>query len=260
MAEQSWGFTDRERRGMYVAAAAAMSTFLGPWGPLAVWAFEFVYDRRDLIFNAAGTPVRAYTADRSPLGLSTLARPGQSTLSIDTTLTASARRLGLRDGDPVSVSLTGHNYAQAPSGLVIPARLGRPLTVTVPSGDYAVAAFGSRRENLFSRHDPYQTIGGSNVSAQGVRRIALPLNARAMPVLAPAARLPIGWCMYCNQPLPANALLHTMVCPSKPGRITGQLVRPRCEWCELRFTDERTRRAHMRDAHPVFTWWRDWIG
>jgi len=101
--------TDRERRQAFSAVLAVFSTVLGPLGPLAVWGLEYLYDRRDLIFNVAGAPVSAYTADRSALNLTALpnniVQPWvtQSTLSIDTSLTDSARRLGLRGGDPVSL-------------------------------------------------------------------------------------------------------------------------------------------------------------
>ena len=87
--------------------ASAVSAFICPLGPLAVWVLKFASNRRDLIFSQFGTPVQAYTAEQSPLRLTLLATPSRAaqtpagTLSINTPLTGAARQLGLRNGDPV---------------------------------------------------------------------------------------------------------------------------------------------------------------
>jgi len=232
--QQSWRLTDRERRTAFTAAASAFSVVLGPWGPLAVWCLEFVYDRRDLIFSPSGAPVSAYTAARSPIGLSTLAGglgAARSTLAIDTSLTPSARGLGLRVGDPVSLAVTGHNYARSGSGLVVPARIGERVTLTVPNGSYSVTAFGSQRDNLFRLHDPYSTVAGDNISAQGYRQIGLPLVARSAPPLRPSTAF----------------------------RPLTQPTSFRCDRCHQRFATAAIRDQHMHDWHPFITWVRDWF-
>jgi len=47
---ESWRLTERDRRGAWTAAAAVASTFFGPFAPAVMWGFDYVYDRRDLIF------------------------------------------------------------------------------------------------------------------------------------------------------------------------------------------------------------------
>jgi hypothetical protein len=285
--QQSWQLTARERRTAFTAAAAAFSTVLGPFGPLAVWCLEFVYDRRDLIFSPSGVPVSAYTAGRNAVGLTALTGgignplTARSTLDIDTSLTPSARRLGLRPGDPVSLAVTGHNYARSGSGLVVPARIGERVTLSVPSGSYSVAAFGSKQDNLFRLHDPYNTVAGDNVSAQGYRRIGLPLIARSAPLLLPqatprpfpaavvrqpAAPLAARKCPWCGQMLSAPLLVHMQLCSKSPGgtattppRAAG-LTPFRCDRCYQRFTTAAGRDQHLRDWHPFITWVRDWLG
>jgi hypothetical protein len=69
--------------------------------------------------------------------------PQQATLSINSRLTDSARRMGLRNGDPVGVLLTGSGLAHTRSRLVVPTRVGEQVRIAVPNGDYAVTALGS---------------------------------------------------------------------------------------------------------------------
>jgi hypothetical protein len=181
--EPSWKMTDRERKRAGALLAATIAAAVGGplLAPFAALAFEYLYERRDRIFNASGAPLQAYTADRSALNLNTLSRriaQPHSVLSIDTSLTGSARKLGLRDGDPVSVMVAGHQYVQSRSGIVVPARIGERINVTVPNGSYSVAALGSSREALFTARDPYNAVAGNNISLQAAQWLALPLTAR----------------------------------------------------------------------------------
>jgi hypothetical protein len=304
--ELSWRLTDRERRQAFTAAVSVASVMLGPLGPLAVWGFDYLYDRRDLIFNTVGTPIRAYTADRSALSLaalsssivqprlpgSTLSRsvPSQSTLTIDTSLTDSARRLGLRNGDPVSVTVTGHRYVQSRSGLVVPTRIGEQVNITVPSGSYSIAAFGSRRASLFSAHDPYSTVAGDNVTAFGPKRLALPLTARAalpstpasaaVPATSTNSTLAARTCLWCGLPLAPTPLVHLLSCSERPAPTGGAVldfpVTPRlrqlranrlplqqltfqCDRCDARFPTSPALDEHMQVMHPFITWVRSWL-
>lgn len=294
--ELSWQFTPRERRQVFSAAVAAFSTVLGPLGPLAVWGFEYIYDRRDLIFNSAGAPVSAYTADRSALNLTALSnnvvqpRLTQSTLSIDTPLTDSARRSGLRSGDPVSVMVTGHRYVQSRSGLVVPTRIGERVNVTVPRGSYSVAAFGSRRESLFSAHDPYSTVAGDNITAQGRRQLTLSLTARSALASTPAPATRPAWsnggtlaprtCLWCGLPLTSIPLNHALNCTLRPARTNLVLSNPQitpksrpllvnrqpprqarfqCDRCYALYTTRAGLDEHMRYMHPFINWVRSWL-
>jgi hypothetical protein len=74
-AGSSWQLTDQERRKAVSALVTMASIFLGPWGPLVVWGFDYLYDRRDLIFNAGGAPVLAIASDGSALRLAALSQP-----------------------------------------------------------------------------------------------------------------------------------------------------------------------------------------
>jgi DNA-directed RNA polymerase subunit RPC12/RpoP len=244
----SWRPTGDERRRAFSAAMQVASTFVGPLGPLFVWAFEYIYDRRDLIFNQLGIPTHAYTADGSPLGLGSLAAPDRTawsgTLSIRTTLTDAARLLGLRGGDPVSVVLSSHGYVHARSRLVVPTRIGEQRQMSVPNGSYSLAVFGSRRDALFAAPDPYSTVAGGNVLVSGRCQLDLPLTDRST-VAGQAAtdtshRLVPGNCARCGQPTGENLLTHTLNCP------TAVYQCPRCgktfQWV-LNLVD------HEREAH-----------
>ena len=130
------------------AFAAVAASFLGPIAPLVVLGAEYFYDRRDLLFTPTGTPVQAIAADRSVLPLSALhdrTAARHATLSINTRLTDSARRMGLRNGDPVGVLLTGSGLARTGSGLVVPTRVGEQVGIAAPNGDYAVTASAAHR-------------------------------------------------------------------------------------------------------------------
>lgn len=242
---ESWRLTERERRGAWTAAAAVASTFFGSFAPAVMWGFDYVYDRRDLIFGTGGVPARAVAADGSLVRLSSLGQAdrGQSTpLTIVINLDASALNLGLKKGDPVSVVVTGHSYVQSRSGLVVPARVGEPVTVGIPRGSYSVAAFGSRQGSLFAASDPYRAVGGSDTPLlSGRRQLAVPLTARE-PLIRLSARTPRALgnvsaplgnrllslpapktCVRCGQPIDAGTtpLAHVLTCQGRPARTWG---------------------------------------
>lgn len=247
-----WRLTERERRRAMSATLAAASTFVGPLGPLMVWAFEYIYDRRDLIFNQAGTPVQAYAANRSAVGLNTLAGYGtgrSATLSVDTSAT------GLRLGDPVSMVLSEHNGGQLRNGLVVPTSVGERVSLSLPRGSYSLAAFGGRRETLFTTREPYSALGGNNLVLDGQRQLSLPLSARipapsttspllnSTPAVSRSVRLTRRTCPSCGSTLSVNG-----VCP----RITQKPVY-RCGSCTQHFGSRQARRDHERNMH-----WTAW--
>jgi hypothetical protein len=254
----SWQLTERERRRALTATLAAAATFVGPLGPLMVWAFDYLYDRRDLIFNQVGTPVQAYGADRSAVGLNTLAGYGtdrSATLSIDTPATGSNLRLG----DPVSMVLSEHSGGQLRNGLVVPTRVGERVSLSLPRGSYSLAAFGGRRETLFTTRDPYSALGGDNLVLDGQRQLYLPLSARTptpsvtSPLLShqlaasrpfnPLGVLPRRTCPSCGSTLSANG-----ICPQNPRQPAF-----RCRSCTQRFRSHQARHDHERNMH-----WTAW--
>lgn len=274
----SWQLTDQERRKAVSAVVTMASSLLGPWGPLIVWGFDYLYDRRDLIFNADGAPVQAIASDGSALRLAALSQPAarpQATLAINATLGDSARRLGLRNGDPVSMLVTGHTFVGARSGLVVPARIGEQAKVTVPAGSYSVTAFGSRQASLFSAKDPYQVAAGNTTMISGNRQLALSLAARA-PVLgtypqAPVLGTSLNWapasrntplltprrCLYCGQtPAAAGMLPHMLSCPSRPKPPPPSELPFYCDRCGARFSTSNQRDVHFAGMHPWVRWWR----
>jgi len=190
-----WQLTEREKRGAWTAAFAVASTFFGPFAPAAMWGFDFIYDRRDWIFGNGGVPANAITCDESLLSLSALGRADSRSvtpLTIVINLDNSAMNLGLKTGDPVSVIVTGHSYVQSRSGLVVPARVGSPVTVAVPPGSYSVEAFGSTKASLFAASDPYPAVGGDSAAVLGgSRQLAIPLTARE-PLIRPLVRAQPG--------------------------------------------------------------------
>ncbi|HVK21489.1 MAG TPA: hypothetical protein VM677_09045 [Actinokineospora sp.] len=235
----SWRTTGTERRRAFMSVVQAASTFAGPFGPLVAWGFEYVYDRRDLIFNRSGTPLRAYTAEGTALGLAALGTPGVlqlGTLSLNPELTQQARSLGLRDGDPVSVVITGHKFVQGRSGLVVPARIGTPLTVSVPRGDYTVSALGSKRDSLFTTGDPYTAMAGADLSVGRTTEATLSLRSRRL--ILPATETPGPNAHFVN---PAFAQLQHLapnrfVNPKYKHEFGGPIARPTprsstCTWC-----------------------------
>ena len=170
----AWQLTDQDRRRALAAVLAVTTGFFGRPAPLVRWGFDYLYDRRDLIFATSGTPIQAMATDRSVLPLSALhgiMAPRHATLSINTRLTDSARRAGLRSGDPVGLLVAGGT-----AGLVVPTRIGERMKITVPSGTYSVTAFGSRLESLFTVPAPYRVAAGRTATLRGgSRALALPL-------------------------------------------------------------------------------------
>jgi len=243
-----------------------------------MWGFDYLYDRRDLIFSTTGAPVQAIASDSSVLRLSALSQPsGQphATLSINTTLNNSARQLGIRNGDPVSVLVTGHSFAQARSGLVVPARIGEQTKVTVPRGNYSVTAFGSKQASLFTTPDPYRVVAGNTTLLNGNRKLALSLAPRE-PLLKAFPQpsitvtslkwpqvnrnvLPVssqGRCVYCGQAATTSLLAHMLVCPSRPKPATYQPGSLRCDRCFARFSTMSDLNMHFANNHPLVNWWR----
>lgn len=274
----SWQLTDQERRQAYDALVATAAGFFGPFAPLVSWGFDYLYNRRDLIFNLGGAPVQAIASDGSALRLAALSRPvarPQATLAISTTLGDSARRLGLRNGDPVSMLVSGHTYVGARSGLVVPARIGEQARVTVPAGSYSVTALGSRQASLFSAKDPYQAAAGNTTLVSGNRQLALSLAART-PLLGTSLRAPVQGisfngaqasqnaplltqrrCRYCGGQIPTTGILpHILSCPSRPKPPPHSELPFYCDRCGARFRTRNERDAHFAATHPLVSWWR----
>jgi hypothetical protein len=248
--------SDERRRGVFAAVQAA-SAVLGPWGPLVAWGVEIAYDRRDVIFDWLGGPAQAVTADGSALPLSSLVIPGRTartgTLSVDVPLTFEAQRIGLRKGDPVSVVLSGHEYVQARSGLVVPTRIGERVRVTVPSGNYSLAAIGSRGDALYATPDPYTTMAGGNILLPDRREVVLRLAARNAavggPYVSPAradvmAQLRgMGNCGRCGNPVGGSWLRHAGICPNWVYT---------CDRCRQTFRSSDAFASHKRRAHSLW--------
>jgi hypothetical protein len=202
-------------------ATAALEAFV-PGSTLFTQLVEYAYRRRDLIYDTLGIPRQAYSAGKV-LPLRSLATPGgANTLSINITITDAAQRLGLRQGDPVTVMVAGHDYVSHRSGLVVPARIGQPVDISLPAGDYSLAGLGARRETLLTAPDPYSTMGGGTVQVAGQRWLDLPLTAR------------------------------NTVPPPLGHRQVG-LQRVRCRWCSATFVSSWARDAHFRREHG--DWW-----
>jgi len=70
----SWKLTEQERRRAFAAAVAVASSFVGPFAPFVMWGFDYLYDRRDLIFSRTGAPVQAIASDSSVLRLPALSQ------------------------------------------------------------------------------------------------------------------------------------------------------------------------------------------
>lgn len=276
-AESPWQLTDMERRRAFAAVIAVASSFIGPIGPMIMWGFDYLYDRRDLIFSTAGVPIQAIASDSSLLRLSALSLPSgpsHATLSINTTLANSARKLGIRKGDPVSLLVTGHNYIQATNGLVVPARIGEPTKIIVPPGNYSVTAFGSKQESLFTTPDPYGVADGNNTFLERDRKLALSLSSRESILAAspqpftggaslnlPAANFntPVfsqSRCPFCGRDIAASLPDHMLNCPSTPRPAAYQVNPFRCGMCRASFSTRQDLDMHVADKHRLGSWWR----
>ena len=177
----SWRLADGDGRELSAALILTVAPFLDSFVPGAMWLGKYLFDRRDLIFDRRGRPARAYDSTGQALNLANLgSRPGlrQGTLSLGTGLTASARQLGLRNGDPVSYVIAGQRNSGAENGLVIPARVGDRIDVAVPQGAYSLAAFASRGDALFTMSDPFSAVSGAGVVLGGRSTLDMPLAVR----------------------------------------------------------------------------------
>ena len=276
-AESPWQLTERERRQAAAAVVAVACSFIGPIGPMVMWGFEYLYDRRDLIFSATGVPIQAIASDSSVLKLSALSLPGGpsgATLSINTTLNNSARRLGIRKGDPVSLLVTGHSYVQAGRGLVVPASIGEQTKIIVPPGNYSVTAFGSKQESLFTTPDPYSAVDGNITLLDGNRKLALSLASRepilraspqpfirgsalnlppVNPTVPVLARMR---CPSCGLEVATSMVDHMLTCPSTVRPATYQTGPYRCDRCRTSFGSGQDLDTHFANTHRFTNWWR----
>jgi hypothetical protein len=262
-ARSPWQLTDKERGRAFAAVVAVASSLIAPFGPLVMWGFDYLYDRRDLIFSTTGMPIRAIASDSSILQLSALSLPSgpsHATLSINTGLDNSARQLGIRKGDPVSLLVAGNSYIQAPSGLVVPARIGEPIKIVVPPGNYSVIAFGSNQESLFTTPDPYRVVDNNTTLLNGNRKLALSLTPRESTLEAssqPFAPMSSqNRCPYCGRDVASNMMNHMLTCPSTPKSAGYQAGLYRCGRCRASFSTRQELDAHFAHTHRFGNRWR----
>jgi hypothetical protein len=202
----SWRPTAEERRRLTSALIGAAGVYLGVPLELAEVARSYFYNRRDMLFTGRGVPKKAYSQGKG-VSLSALAQaPSAQRLTLNVDLAQSARELGLRDGDPVTIVLTGQAYVRTAGGLVVPARVGQPVEVAVPQGNYRLAAFGSRQDSLFTTPDPFIALGGNNLAISWPQALAVPLSARqGLPAgqQAPVAGCDCAQCQAARNQVPA---------------------------------------------------------
>jgi hypothetical protein len=243
-----WQLTDEERGRAYLAIAqSAAALFLGSAGPLAGWALEYLFERRNLIFSRLGTPTQAFEANGRALSLSAVRTPSavrQGTLSLQTDLTGPLRDLGLRNGDPVGVVLTGHTAGQARSRLVVPTRVGERVDLAVPQGTYSLAAFASRRDSLFAAPDPFQGVTTGRVDLGGRQTLSLPLSSRT-PM---ERRLSGRTCRLCGRWVSGAAGMQHICLPV--ARVFH------CDQCTATFVTQAALDRHVRGTQtPRRTCW-----
>ncbi|MBE1484376.1 hypothetical protein [Plantactinospora soyae] len=230
---KSWDLTDEERRrGRSALVQSVTSLAFGVAGPPAAWLGQYLYDRRDLIFNRYGTPRRAFDAGGHALDLSRVGRPSATrpaTLSLQTGLTNAVRQLGLREGDPVTLVLVGQLSVRSGSGLVVPALVGDQVELAIPMGTYSLTALASPRDTLFAEPDPFRAVTGRTVALGGHQTLALPLTARQ----------PATWARSTTPSAPA-ALLTRCTCPEctrrrpvRTGQVRFRPTGPVCWSCGL---------------------------
>ncbi|WP_433264249.1 hypothetical protein ACQPZF_34520 [Actinosynnema sp. CS-041913] len=245
---------EERRQGYTLLAELAASMVLGPVAPFAVLAARYLYDRRDAIFDRAGVPVQAFDASGESFRLDRFAAaraPGnaRSVVSVRPGLTASARALGLREGDPVGLVLTGQDFRATRSGLVVPARIGEHVALAVPRGTYSLGAFAGRRDHLFATPHPFTAVDGRMVTLNGHGALDLSLATPRPTRRPPFARGPLwpggpGSSGLALSPPPGGYRLRH--CP-RCGRlhpVTWQgcappavpAPGPDCWWCGLRQT------------------------
>ncbi|MFG2120680.1 C2H2-type zinc finger protein [Streptomyces sp. NPDC048710] len=248
---QSWRPDEEDSLKWVKGILDALSLLAGPVGPLLVAGGEYLYRRRHLIFGPNGQPLQAVslTGDPPPVtdgrsahleAAATLGGPGvrQQVLSVVPQLDSPARRSGLRDGDPVSLLLAGRTGPAQSNGLVIPARIGQRLDVTVPSGEYAIAGMGSSRDTLFTARDPVRAAGGLWLPAGNHPTAPLALQARSA-LTPPTGKLPE--CRYCHRPV-ADPIGHPIFCPSRS-------LPYRCDICGKGFSNQYPYLKHQLEEH-----------
>ncbi|OLT13628.1 hypothetical protein BJF78_21520 [Pseudonocardia sp. CNS-139] len=220
MDANSFSLTPEERKEGYAALFEfAAGLVLGPIAPFAVLAGRYLYDRRKMIFDGRGRPraVATGTPDGEPLVL----RPA---------LTPSAREIGLRDGDPVAVVVTGNadapvwRWAPPRRELVVPGRVGEEIEVALPPGGYALGAFAGRPDRLFAEPHPFTATHGATVSPG--RPVDVELSAAGLrprlPVTPPAPPAAPWWtaerrCPMCGRLYFGTLAIHTAyLCPAHP--------------------------------------------
>ncbi|GAB3900649.1 hypothetical protein ACFQ1S_10055 [Kibdelosporangium lantanae] len=206
----SWRWSDAERRSAVSVGIQSVAALVGgPWGLALAFGMEYLYNRRQLIFNSASTPERAYSARGEAVSLGALAQreaaPSVS-LYLNPELTAPAQQLGLRSGDPVTLILSDTGATRTGTGLVVPTRVGEQINLVVPRSSYTVAAFGARRDSLFVTPDPFTTIGAATVTPTS-GALQIPLTARqtmytpAYKPLRNRALTPSTQTLACNCPI-----------------------------------------------------------
>jgi hypothetical protein len=249
-----WRLTEKESKDGLIAAVQMASNFVVPgFGPLLVWGASIIFERRRELYNAVFKPFQAINLEGerqeltgigqyvNGMPIADLLSPRRQVISFRADLTKSAREAGLRWGDPVSVVIGNQNFTSTKGGLVVPARIGESVDVTVPQGDYSLAAFGSKRESLFVARNPYTAIGGSNVSQAKRQEVELPLrnwNLILVPKQSPQ------FCRWCGQSYSSSVVAHVLICPQSP------LLRA-CDKCGQKFMGEQALKDHQATAHPI---------
>ncbi|ONI83294.1 hypothetical protein ALI22I_32675 [Saccharothrix sp. ALI-22-I] len=240
----NWRPTSREwTEGTTMAVQLVSTLVLGPWGPPVAFLAQYLFTRRALLFDSYGGPAQAVNASGQAVSLPALrAAPAtrQGVLSLNASLTDSARRQGLRMGDPVGLVVTNHTPTASAGGipggrLVVPARIGERVDVTVPQGTYSLGAFAGQRAVLFSRPDPFTATTG-HTAVLGGRRLELGLPLAARPATPPFTRL--------ITPVTAT-----------PPVMLGPAVRAtRCHLCSATYSGYEAQQAHHRNAHSRTCW------
>lgn len=252
----SWRVDDDERQQF---AAELEKEFRNrvPFGGVLLLAFDYFYERRDLIFASDGSPARALNLagetrsvrSDGPFDASHLlaARRAQDKqLVVVPKLTDAARRAGMRDGDPTSLVVASQSFTSSRSGLIVPGRLGRPLRLTLPADRYAVTGLASRRAALFERGNPVAGVGARRAS-EAASELVVPITPRAASgrgsldrPTRPVRRLERTRCPWCGyRPAASHESLgvHMLICEKRPSE-------PQCLLCGRYFTSVEARRAH----------------
>ena len=222
--------------------------YLAPFGALA---FRYAFRQRDRIFASRAdviVPTLAWNAlDRPVAGpagdepaaydlLSLLSRRfREQRITVTPRLTPEARASGLSIGDPVPLAFAGRG-SKSQSGLIVPAQVGRPVTVTLPRSDYALLAYGSPSEKLFRARDPYLAIATARLASERRSAVDVPLYPRVghgpltfRGIASPAEQLRVGVpCLYCGKQFLGNVFFnHMLECPQRPGSgLRSSALRP----------------------------------